>query len=196
MEKYKIPVAPYKAVKSEKDIEKMVLRMPVVLKVDSPDIIHKTDVGCVLFVRDRNELLDSYKNILINAEKQSKDINCIIAQEFVFGSELIVGAKQDETFNYAIIFGAGGILTEVIKDISYAVPPIDHKIISSMLRQVKVWRKIKKRYCADEKKLEKIISNVAKLMEKNKKIHELDINPLFVNSSGFFAGDVRIIEKD
>jgi acyl-CoA synthetase (NDP forming) len=187
LKKWKIPIVKTFYSLELKDLEKAFDRMrkPSVLKVYSPDIIHKTEIGCIYTdIKTKNELREAYEKILKNVFSFNKNarIEAFLLQEKIDGIELIIGAKNDENFGKIIIFGLGGIYAEIFKDISIRVLPIKEKDVESMIKQIKGY-KILKGYRGKKFNLEalkKLILKTAKLFE-NENIKEIDFNPVFLN---------------
>jgi len=187
--------------KVKKAVEK--IGFPVVLKILSPDILHKTEAGCIITNIDSfKNLKKSYEQILKNAEKfnNQADIKGIIVQEMVSnGLELIIGVSYDQQFGHVLMFGHGGIYVEVYEDISFRLLPVNKRDIREMIQETKVYNIIKgvrgENYNINF--LEEIIAKVAKLVKTNKDIKEVDINPfiLFPDGSGGKAVDILITKK-
>lgn len=170
---------------------------PVALKVISPNISHKTDVGGLkLNLRDEIEVTSGFKEIVANIRQKQPNasISGFLVQKMVEGLEVLIGGKKDMQFGQTIAFGAGGVFVEVYDDISFRVVPISKKDAEEMVREVKAYKILHgyrgKNY--DVTAIQKILLNVSKLLEKHQEISELDINPIFVQSKGAVAVDVRI----
>jgi acyl-CoA synthetase (NDP forming) len=190
IKKYKLPIVKTFASLDFEKLRKSSLKMrkPVVLKVYSPDIVHKTDVGCLVTgINSLGQLKEAYKKILRNAFSFNPNarIESFLMQESAKGIELIIGAKNDETFGKIILFGLGGIYTEVFEDIAIRVLPIDENQVDSMIRQIKGFKILSgyrgKRYNLDA--LKELILKVSKLFE-NENIKEIDLNPVFLDEKG------------
>jgi len=161
------------------------MEKPIVLKVYSPDIVHKTDVGCLVSgIYTLAQLKEAYKKILKNVFSFNPNarIDAFILQETAKGIELIIGAKKDETFGKIILFGLGGVYTEIFEDIAIRVLSIDESQVDSMIKQIKGYKILSgfrgKKYNLEA--LKQLILKVAKLFEKEK-IKEIDLNPVFLN---------------
>lgn len=179
---------------------------PVVLKVNSPDIPHKSDVGGVaLNLQNAREVEEAFHNILQNVRTmlgESVFIDGILVQKMEKGGvETLIGLKYDPTFGPAIAFGLGGIFVEVFKDVSLRIAPLDHAEAESMLREI-MGKKIldgtrgKKR--ADQDAILDVLVHISRLsLELKDYIAELDINPLFAfdQEKGVKAGDALIVLK-
>ena len=188
--KYKLPIVKSFHSLEFNELKKAFVKMnkPVVLKVYSPDIIHKTDVGCIVSeIYTITQLKDAYRKIRKNvfSFNSSARIDAFVLQETVRGLELIIGAKNDETFGKLILFGLGGIYTEVFEDVAIRVLPISESEIDSMIKQINSF-KILSGYRGNIynlKVLKKLIMKVAKLFE-NENLKEIDLNPVFLNDKG------------
>ena len=100
--------------------------------------MHKTDVGCVKIAYSQDKLEEVYKKVTSNAKKITKDINGILVQEFVRGLEAITGSAMDGQFGKVMMFGSGGVLTQVFKDVSFRLVPISKEDAESMIDDTKV----------------------------------------------------------
>lgn len=201
MNKYRIPTTREFLAKKPEEAVKFAKKIgyPVVLKVDSRDIIHKTETRTVVTnVRDDEDVLESFQRIIKNAKKHKPNakINGVIVQEHVEGYETIVGGKTDPQFGPVILFGAGGVFTEVLRDTSIRVCPIEKEDAEEMINEIK-YSKILKGYRGETPaKMSEIINvllKVSKIMMKEK-VKEMDINPLIVSHKEAKAVDVRIIK--
>ena len=165
---------------------------PVALKIVSPSIIHKSDIGGVkLDLRNEHELKRAFVDIMSIREAEA-----VMIEPFTVGTYLLLGIKKDQTFGHAVAVGWGGIHTEILKDVSLRVCPIDEKEALNMLKELKVYSLIngyRGEKPADIKKITKIISKLSNLPEKYHKLAELDINPMIVSSRETRIVDARIV---
>lgn len=171
---------------------------PVVLKIDSEDIVHKTETKTVVTnVRNDEEVLNSFGKIIKNAKQhKAKKVNGVLVQEHVEGYETIVGGKIDPQFGPIILFGAGGIFTEVLGDTSIRVCPIGKEDAEEMINEIK-YSKILKGYRGEPPvKMNEIINILLKASRimMREGVKEMDINPLIVSHRGAKAVDVRLIK--
>jgi len=185
--KYELPVVKTFHSLDFNELKKAFLKMekPVVLKVYSSDIIHKTDAGCLVSgIYSLSQLKDAYKKILRNAFSFNPNarIDAFVLQESAKGIELIIGAKNDETFGKIILFGLGGIYTEIFEDVAIRVLPIDEEQADSMIKQIKGFKILRgyrgKKYNLEA--LKRLILKIAKLFEEEE-IKEIDLNPVFLD---------------
>ncbi len=191
---YGIPVAKSVFVKRIEQLGK--IRYPAVLKLVSPDIIHKSDFGCVIVgINSEKELQASYKKILSKARKAKARVKGFLVQEMVEGMEIIVGGKKDEQFGQTILFGLGGIFTEIYQDVSIRVVPITRKDAQQMIREIEGY-KILSGYRGQKYKLNTVVNillRVSKMLQNNPEIQQLDINPIILSAKGAKAVDARIV---
>ncbi len=166
------------------------LQFPVVMKILSPDILHKTDAGCVfLDLKSGEELETAFHKIMENAKKYKPDarIDGVLIQEMAEkGLELIVGMKRDPQFGPLILVGSGGIFVEVYKDVAMRLLPIGKREATQMLREIKLYQAIagSRGTAFDEEAILDALLKVSDLIAKHPEIEELDINPLFVYEKG------------
>ena len=171
---------------------------PVVLKISSPDIVHKTEVGGIEKAGNEAELSKAYSKILSNVKKKAPKakISGVLVQQLCSGWEMIAGAKQDPQFGPVLAFGTGGVFVEILKDVTFRIIPISKEDAGQMITEIKGYdllRGVRGKKPANLKAVEDCLLKLSKLVWSRKKIKELDINPLFVNEKGVMAADVRII---
>jgi acetyl-CoA synthetase (ADP-forming) len=198
---YKIPLAKAELAKNINETLKIAKKIgyPVVLKVCSPDVIHKTDVGgLALNLKTEEDVRTAFNRVSSNVKKKvpRARIHGMLVQKMVEnGQEVIVGGKKNVQFGQTIMFGLGGILVEVFEDVSFRVIPIDRKEAEQMIQEIKGY-KILKGYRGrtyDIKALVEILMKASRLLEENQEIKELDINPIIVLPKGAVAVDARIV---
>lgn len=206
LEVYGIPTAraveargPAAAVKAAENIG-----YPVVLKILSPQITHKTDVdGVELNIRDEAQLRDAYRRIRRNAKKHCPDAELLgVTVEPMIslnnGRELIVGVKQDPTFGSVIVVGTGGTTAEVIRDRVLGLPPLNERLARRMLHSLRIWPLLegyRGRPGVDVDKLVEILIRFSYLVADHPEIGEFDINPLLALPDGAIALDARAMVK-
>jgi acetyl-CoA synthetase (ADP-forming) len=199
---YEIPVTKFEVAKSEAEAVKFAeaIGFPVVLKVVSPDIIHKSDVGGVIVgLKSAGEVRDAYRKILGNVKKHRADAKIvgILVQEMAPAStEVIVGAIKDPQFGPALMFGLGGIFVEVLKDVTFRVAPINEDEAREMITEVRAYPLLKgyrNLPPADIEAIIKILLNTSKLVMEHEEIKEVDLNPIMVYEKGAKTVDARII---
>lgn len=178
---------------------------PVVLKIDSPDILHKTEAGGIrLGIKDATELAAAYHEVLENAQRYAPRarIGGILVQEMVTGGiETIVGIKNDPQFGPTVMFGLGGIFVEIMKDVSLRVAPFSPEEALEMIREIKgfgILSGARGRAVADISALADTIAKVGLMAaDLEEQIAELDINPLLVlpEGRGVRVADALVIRK-
>ena len=173
---------------------------PVVLKVSSKDILHKTEAGGVLVnVTTAADVSKGYDTIIKNAQafKSNAEIAGVQVQQMLPpGQEVIVGAVTDPSFGKLVAFGLGGILVEVLKDVTFRLAPASHEDALSMIDGIKaaeVLRGVRGSDPVNRDALATLIENVSALIADFPEIHELDLNPVLATSESVTAVDVRIL---
>jgi acyl-CoA synthetase (NDP forming) len=193
----KLATSPEKAVAIASEIG-----YPVVLKVVSDDIIHKSEVkGVELNLSDAGELKDAWERIHENVKLTMPDatITGLYVIKMIKGSEeIILGIKRDPSFGPVLLFGLGGIFVEVFKDVSFGVAPLSREVAVGMIEQTKAWEILKGLRGRAPRDIDSIVDaliRLGKLAEDFPEIEELDINPLFVldQGKGCVIGDARMI---
>jgi acetyl-CoA synthetase (ADP-forming) len=200
--KYGIPVTKFKVAKNEAEAVKFAeeIGYPVVLKIVSPDIIHKSDVGGVVVgLKTAKDVRNAYKQILGNVKKHKADAKIVgvLVQEMAPSStEVIVGAIKDPQFGPALMFGLGGIFVEVLKDVTFRIAPITEDEACEMITEVKAYPLLKgyrNMPPADIEAIVQILLNASRLVMDHQEIKELDLNPIMVYEKGAKTVDARII---
>jgi acetyl-CoA synthetase (ADP-forming) len=199
---YGIPVTNFKVAKNEDEAVKFAeeLGYPVVLKIVSPSILHKSDVGGVIIgLKTAEEVRNAYRKILENVKehKPKAEIVGLLVQEMAPSStEVIVGAIKDPQFGQALMFGLGGIFVEVLKDVTFRVAPVTEDEAHEMITEVKAYPLLKgyrNLPPADIEAIVKIILNTSRLVMEHQEIKELDLNPIMVYEKGAKTVDARIL---
>lgn len=192
LKKY-VPIAKNQLVNDIKQIK--LKKYPLVLKIISQQALHKTDIGGVIVVNSKDELEKKFNKLIQISKKNKIKLEGILVQEFIDGYQLIVGIKKDPVFNHVILLGAGGIYTEILKDISIRACPITVEDANSMIEDLKTKDILygARGEKANISKLKRVLVNISKLPSKYKNIEELDINPLIVNKNTVLVVDARII---
>ena len=200
-----VPAPKFKIVKSAEEAAKAGAEIgyPVVMKIVSPQIVHKSDAGGVIVgVTGKDAARDAYNKIVESAKAYNPDaqIEGIIVEEMAKpGLELILGGKTDPAFGKVITFGMGGTLVELMKDVTLRILPVDEDDIRTMVTEINAYplisgyRGMKPK---DEEALVEIIKSVAKFFKESENVKEFDINPLRLYEEGACAVDARIIIDD
>ncbi len=199
---YGIPVPKEGVAKSAAEAVKLASGMgfPVVMKIVSPDILHKTEAGGVMVgVKTADDVEKNYATILANAKKYKADakIEGIQVQQMLLGGqEVIIGAVTDGSFGKLVAFGLGGVLVEVLKDITFRLAPATKQDALSMLDGIQAHEMLKGVRGSDPANrdaIADIIVNVSQLITDFPEISEMDLNPVFATKSDAIAADVRIV---
>jgi acetyl coenzyme A synthetase (ADP forming)-like protein len=199
---YGIPVPKEGVAKSAAEAVKLATGMgfPVVMKIVSPDILHKTEAGGVMVgVKTAEDVEKNYATILANAKKYKADakIEGIQVQQMLLGGqEVIIGAVTDGSFGKLVAFGLGGVLVEVLKDITFRLAPATKEDALSMLEGIQaheMLRGVRGSDPADRDAIADIIVNVSQLITDFPEISEMDLNPVFATKADAIAADVRIV---
>ncbi len=200
LKKYKLPSPPSELAKSESEARKIADKIgyPVVIKIDSPDISHKSDVGGVMTdIKSGEDTTAAYLKIIKNARKiKNAKINGVIVQKMEHGTAVIIGMKRDAQFGPVLIFGLGGVFVEIMKDVSFRIALIDKNEALEMIKEIKGHEILKGARGAEKANINAIVDIILKLSRlsiKEKRIMELDFNPVIANKKTAKIVDARII---
>ena len=196
---YNIPVTREMEVGDEKSLLKAVrdLGFPIVLKGSSPDLSHKTEHGMVrIDIRDEQEATAAFHEIM---DKLKGDGGRVLVQEMVKGErELVVGLTYDDRFGPCVMFGLGGIFTEILKDVSFRVAPIEKRDAMEMMKEIKARKildSVRGMPAADLDKLSDILIAVGTIGLEQEAVKEIDINPVILSGSNPVAVDALVVLK-
>ena len=201
---YGIPVTKFKVASSKGEATAFAgeIGFPIVLKIVSPDIIHKSDAGGVLVnLKNPTEVTLGYSKILENAKNYKPDAKIVgvLVQEMAPQStETIVGAIKDPQFGQTIMFGLGGIFVEVLKDVNFRIAPLSNDDAKEMITQLKAYPLLngfRNTPPADINALISILGNTSRLVMQHSEIKELDLNPVMAYPSGAKTVDARIKQE-
>ncbi len=199
---YGIPITEFRVAKSAEEAAKFSeeIGYPIVLKIVSPEILHKFDVGGVILnLNNREDARNAYNKIVENIKEHKPDakIDGILVQEMAPSSiEVIVGAIKDSQFGPTLMFGLGGIFVEVMKDVAFRIAPITEEDANEMITEIKAYpilRGYRGQPPADLDTVAKILANTSSLVMNHQEIKELDLNPVIVYEKGAKTVDARII---
>jgi acetyl coenzyme A synthetase (ADP forming)-like protein len=199
---YGIPVPKEGVASSAADAAKLADSMgyPVVMKIVSPDILHKTEAGGVIVgVKDAAAAREAHDKILASAKKYKADAKIEgvqVQQMLAGGTEVIVGAITDGSFGKLVAFGLGGVLVEILKDVTFRLAPATKQDALSMLDGIQATEMLKGVRGGDpvnRDALADVIVKVSQLVSDFPEISELDLNPVFATKSSAVAADVRIV---
>ena len=203
LEKYGIPVTSIKKAAAAADAVAAAgeTGYPVVLKLDSPDITHKSDAGGVkLNLKTPSQVEEAFREIMESARQYdpAARVDGVSVQKMIAanGVELLLGAKKDESFGPVILFGLGGTMAEIIGDRAIGLPPLNRLLARNLIERTKAG-KILKGYRnlppADMTQLEEILIRLSQMLIDHPEIVELDINPLLSSAEGVVALDARVV---
>ena len=172
---------------------------PIALKILSPDIMHKTEAGCVkVDIRNQSELRYAYRIVLNNAKKFQKDahIEGVIIQKMLRdGLQLIFGISYEAQFGHTIVFGKGGIYVDVYQDLALRLVPITKKDAYNMIDETQISKillgKRLHKYNLDE--AANVLLNLSKLVKEKPEIKEIDINPYIIYEGGIGGAGVDAV---
>jgi acetyltransferase len=204
---FHIPIAQAVLARSARDAMLMAQEMgfPVAMKIDSPDIAHKSDVGGVrLGIADAEgvravykEMLDKIASVSPKARRNGVTVEPMIARPH--GRELIVGVIRDPVFGPAITVGMGGTAVEVLRDRGVALPPLNAFLVKTMIGRTRLSRLLgafRRMPEVDMAALESVLLRVSEMVCELPQLEEFEINPLIVDESGAVALDARAVVKD
>jgi len=200
---YGIPVPRFKVVSSPEEAVEFAeeIGYPVVLKVVSPDVIHKSDVGGVLLnVLDAEGVREGFKRILDTVRGHVPDariVGVLVEEMAPKGiAEVIVGAIKDPQFGPTLMFGLGGVFVEVLKDVTFRIAPIDEREAREMVKEIKAYPILtgyRGQPPADIDTIVRILVSASKLVMDHPEVKEMDLNPIIVYEKGAKTVDARII---
>ena len=176
---------------------------PVVLKIASPDVVHKSDAGGVkLGLRTSKQVGKAYDDILaaISQKHPQAMIQGVSVQRMARpGVEVIIGVTKDAQFGPVLMFGLGGILVEILKDVSFRIVPLTKRDAGEMIRQIKGYPLLegyRGQEPVDVSNLEDWLVKLSDFVEQNPEVREIDLNPIFAYSHGALAVDARVILEE
>jgi len=199
---YGIPYPDYDVAGSAKEATGIADRLgyPVVLKIVSPDAVHKSDVGGVAVgLEDAQAVSDAYKRILQSVREHIPDadvLGVLVSKQAPPGLEVIVGALDDAMFGPTVMFGLGGIFTEVLEDVTFRIVPLERRDAQEMVREIRGFRLLegmRGQTGYDVGALVELLLTVSRMMAERPEIEELDLNPVRLFEQGLIALDVRIL---
>ncbi|RLI50737.1 MAG: acetyl-CoA synthetase [Candidatus Thorarchaeota archaeon] len=209
MKSYGIPIPPYEtATTADEAVEKARrIGFPVVLKILSKDILHKSDAGGVkINLKSEEAVRAAFEEIMENARRYGAETGIevdlsrgvFISSFAEMGTEVIIGVTRDPQFGHALMFGLGGIFVEVLKDVTFRLIPLSESDAREMVGEIKaakILEGIRGQPPRDVDALVRVIMSVSKMVEENPEIRELDCNPTFVyeRGKGALVVDARIL---
>ena len=174
--------------------------LPAVLKIVSPDVIHKSDVGGVkIGLESVGQVRTAYDSILsstLEAVPSASILGVSVQKMALPGVEVIIGATKDPQFGHVILFGLGGVLVELLRDVSMRLVPLTARDARVMIREIKslpLLQGYRQYPPCDLDSLEEAILNLSQFLEKHPDIKELDLNPVLCYPKGLVAVDARVV---
>lgn len=203
LKNYGIPVLKTQTANSVEEAARAAAEIgyPVVLKISSPDIISRIDVGGVITgITSEQELRSEYEKLIERVQKSSSclRIHGVTVQKMLeqIDYEIIIGSKKDRTFGSVILFGMGGIAVDMFKDFAIGLPPLNQILARRLMEEAKIFKMLqgyRNRPPADLKQLEQIIVSFSNLIVDFPEIAEADINPVAISNGKAYALDARIV---
>jgi acetyl-CoA synthetase (ADP-forming) len=194
---YKIPVTKEVLVVNVEELAKATEQIgyPLVLKACSSEIAHKTEKGMIrVDIRNEDEALAAFEEIMA---KMDGNENTVLVQEMVKGQrELVIGLTRDPQFGPCVMFGLGGIFTEILKDISFRVAPLEKRDALEMMHDIKghkILEAVRGMEAADMDILADILIKVGQIGLENEKVKEIDINPVIISGTKPVAVDALVV---
>jgi len=172
---------------------------PMVMKLVSQDILHKTDAGGVILNLEKHQLDDAYNEIITNAKAYNPEARVegvLIADMAEPGTEIIIGVSRDPQYGPVMMFGLGGIFVEVLKDITFRALPLSQADAREMLNEIrsrKILLGIRGKQGINQEALISLMMAISDLCANHPEITELDLNPVLVNETGYNVLDARIV---
>jgi hypothetical protein len=177
------------------------MQPPLVLKGVAEGVVHKSEAGFIaLGITNESELKTAAENIAAAARKQSASLEGFILQEQAQGVELIIGGKRDPVFGPTVLFGSGGVLTELFRDVAIRVCPVRKEDALEMISETKASKFFAvegfRGRRVDTGKVVEMLLATSKLLEENPRVMELDFNPVMAAGDNVLIADARIVTGD
>jgi acetyl-CoA synthetase (ADP-forming) len=199
---YGIPTPGFKVARSPASAAAFAgeLGYPVVMKVVSPEIVHKTEVGGVMVGLSSSDAVESaYLRILENVRTHRPDariLGVLVQKMAPESTEVIVGSVNDPQFGHTILFGLGGVFVEILKDVSFRIAPLEERDAREMISEIKGYSVLSGYRGfppADQKAIVHIILSASLLVMENPQIGQMDLNPIMVYAQGALVADARML---
>jgi acyl-CoA synthetase (NDP forming) len=200
-----IPVVPTRLATSRADAVRIAeeIGLPAVLKVISPDVTHKSDVGGVkVGLETADQVSSAYDSIMSStrAAAPTASIEGVSVQSMAEpGVEVIVGATRDPQFGHVVMFGLGGVLVEMLRDVSMRLVPVEQRDARAMIREIKglpLLQGYRQYPPCDLDSLEEVILGLSRFLEEHPEVRELDLNPVLCYPKGLVAVDARVVLEE
>jgi acetyltransferase len=200
LKKAGLPLTPFAAAATEDEAVALAraIGFPVVLKINSPDVTHKTDVGGVLLnIADEAGVRAAFRKLAaVETSGGFRAGGALVCAMAAAGVEVIIGVTRDQQFGHAVMFGMGGTMVEVLKDVSFRIVPFSELDAAEMIAEVRgarILKGVRGSPPAELASLKKLLVQVSELVTQNPGIEELDLNPVFVSPRGVQIADARIV---
>jgi len=199
---YRLPIPKFNLALNMRQAAKFAEKIgfPIVMKIVSPDILHKTEAGGVLLdLQSRKDVENGFRKLLSNAKafKKTARIHGVLVERMTPpGLEVIVGGMRDPQFGPVVMFGLGGIFTEVLDDVTFGLVPIVEAEVREMIRGIKGYQALtgfRDILPVDQGAIASIVVQVSKIMNENQQIGQIDLNPVKAYSRGCSVVDARIL---
>ncbi len=189
LSEYDIPLCQMVLAKTKKEAIVFAEKIgyPVVLKISSPEILHKTEIkGIKINIFDKKTLEKTWDKILLEVKKKkpSAGIEGILIQKQLKGREIVIGMKRNQKFGPVLMFGLGGIFTEVLEDVAFKIAPVSESDAIKMIKEIKGYKVLtafRGQKQVNLKAIVKIIVSLSKLSLEKEEIKEIDLNPIIVD---------------
>jgi acyl-CoA synthetase (NDP forming) len=205
LEEAGIPVVPTRLATSRAEAVRIAeeIGLPAVLKVISPDVTHKSDVGGVkVRLETADQVSSAYDSIMSStrAAAPTASIEGVSVQSMAEpGVEVIVGATRDPQFGHVVMFGLGGVLVEMLRDVSMRLVPVEQRDARAMIREIKglpLLQGYRQYPPCDLDSLEEVILGLSRFLEEHPEVRELDLNPVLCYPKGLVAVDARVVLEE
>lgn len=197
---YGVPVPPHRPAVSAEEAEAAAneIGYPVVAKIISPDILHKTEAGGVLLnLHDAAAVRAAYEQITERARREKSAVRGVLISRMAPpGTEVIVGVTPDPQFGPVVMFGLGGIFVEVYQDVSFRLIPLAERDAAAMIREIKAFpilQGVRGRKPADLQALTDLLLKISRIAQETPEIAEMDLNPVLVYEKGLSVVDARVL---
>ena len=201
---YGIPYPDHAVAGTAKEATEIADRLgyPVVLKVVSPDVVHKSDVGGVVVgLEDARSVAKAYERVVASVHEHVPGASIqgmLVCRQSPAGLEVIVGALNDAMFGPTVMFGLGGIFTEVLNDVTFRVAPLERRDAQQMIQEIRGWRLlegVRDQPGHDIQSLVDLLLSVSQMVMDRSEIEELDLNPVRLFDQGLMVLDARILKR-
>lgn len=199
LKKHGVSVTEEYLVTQEEDATKAASKIgfPVVMKVISDKLIHKTESkGVVLNIKNEEETRKAYNELYKIAKQLDDGFKGIAVERMVPGHQLIIGIKRDAQFGYVLMFGLGGIFVEIFKDVSFRLIPLDKEEIFEMIKETKSFEILNGARGHEKINFDSLVEAIFKIssiVKEDVSIEELDVNPIIANKKEAIVADARIV---